>query len=753
MAVPTRTLRIVLVVLAVGLLAVVVGFVGYAHFRAQRFLSGLPGRLGIDIKQETNNVTYSQSYKGRTIFTVHAAKQIQHQDGKYTLRDVGIVLYGKQGDREDRIRGSEFEYDAKEGVLTAVGDVYLDLAASGPGKPRDERKVIHAKTSGLVYRQKEQTAMTDAPVEWTTGGVTGYAVGASYAGQSGSVVLQSAVRLQGDRAGKPATLNAGHAELDRLGNVVRLESAKLMTQGVNGPETVAADWAVVHVPAGGQATPERVEAEGHVVLTGAGRGEVQAQRMDLELSAKGSPENGHLYGGVVYTDSAAARQERGTAEDARLLFDAGGKPVHATLVGAVRLDEKAGENARHLESDRLELALSGGNKAMLRGAEATGKSGAELRLTDAGLKGRSVTTVQAAKLTGRFGPGGVVTGLDGLGHTAVERDLAGPGGAFLSKDTSTGEVLRLEFHSGANGRAELVRAAQSGGVATVRESAPKEAGMAVEVERSKAADLLYDAASDKVFLSGGVQIVDAGSVLFADHATVDRTSGEGTADGTVRVNYAQAGGGGEPVHVTAARAVAHESSGLAEFFAAPGGKVRMWQAGTTVEAPVIDFDRTGKRVLAKDGVRAVLVGAKGDPVRVFGSAMTYADGPRTLEVAGPVRVEQTGGTLTARQGTVFLAADGAAQKADAVGFAGGKVERVVGVGSVEIVQPGRKATGERLVYTAADETFVLTGKPKMVDEVRGTVTGTSLTFKRGEESVIVAGGDGTRVRTETRVKE
>ena len=130
--------------------------------------------------------------------------------------------------------------------------------------------------------------------------------------------------------------------------------------------------------------------------------------------------------------------------------------------------------------------------------------------------------------------------------------------------------------------------------------------------------------------------------------------------------------------------------------------------------------------------------------------MTYYDAARTAGGAGPVRVvDDAHGTLTAKDGTVYLlpASAGAAGS-----LLGGKVDRVVGVGSVVVTQPGRKATGERLVYTAADETFVLTGAPKLTDAVNGTVTGTSIRFKRGDESVVVS-GEGGRVRTETRVKQ
>ena len=94
------------------------------------------------------------------------------------------------------------------------------------------------------------------------------------------------------------------------------------------------------------------------------------------------------------------------------------------------------------------------------------------------------------------------------------------------------------------------------------------------------------------------------------------------------------------------------------------------------------------------------------------------------------------------------------------GFMGGSVERMVVTGHIEMEQPGRRATGEQLVYTASDGMFVLTGtpagRPKVAGRQRGTVTGTSLRFHSGDDSVVVSNGGesgaGQRVRTETRVK-
>ena len=95
-------------------MVVLAGFFGYARYKLHRALVDLPGRLGATITKEFNGYTYSQSDHGKTVFTIHASKAVQHTDGTLTLHDVSMILYGKKGDRADRISGDEFEYDTKE---------------------------------------------------------------------------------------------------------------------------------------------------------------------------------------------------------------------------------------------------------------------------------------------------------------------------------------------------------------------------------------------------------------------------------------------------------------------------------------------------------------------------------------------------------------------------------------------------------------------------------------------------------------
>jgi lipopolysaccharide export system protein LptA len=304
----------------------------------------------------------------------------------------------------------------------------------------------------------------------------------------------------------------------------------------------------------------------------------------------------------------------------------------------------------------------------------------------------------------------------------------------------------------------------------------------------------------------------------------DQKTGDAVADGAVKVSYLQVGeskgtagareskGGasaddGEPVHVVAARAELKHDAGTAVFYGAADSPARLWQGASQVEAPVIQFEQKQKRLAARGSgqgapmaVHAVLTSAarpdrpragadaaKASVFQIASRELAYSDEKREAQFTGGVEVTSADGRMLGQRATVYLQAArtggaeaamegahvpgagheapgsfGAGHEAPGLfgGIMGGGVEQMVVDGDIVLDQPGRRASGEHLVYTAGDGTFVLTGTPsappKVVDEQRGTVTGTLLEFHAGDESVVVSNGGsgaGHRVRTETRVKK
>src|SRR6266851_3344188 len=839
-SVSIERLRVWLLVGAGLLVMVIAAFLGYAHYRAHRFIKNLPAKLGAEISQETNGFTYSQSVRGKTLFTIHAAKAVQRKDGKATLHDVGIVLYGRQEDRTDRIYGSEFEYDQRSGVIRAMGEVHLDLqapAADARGKAdyaagkdlhgagelgaggKDDR-LIHVKTSGLVFLRELGGAATDQDIEFEYNGMNGQAKGADYSSDTGVLVLQSAVKVNGLQRGQPVVLTAARAELDRINNRVTLAQAKYVSVGetAGNGQTAQAQRAIVHMRKDG--APERVEAEGEVTLTQGDGGRVTAQRADTVLNANNQPQSVRLYGGVRYGADEPLRQAKGEAKEGLATFDRMGRLEHVALNGAVHLDERvraseaASElwNERELEAGTVELALAaeGAGKPQIREAKASGD--ARLKVVNAAAKGGRGPTSSALAgdvLTAHFVEAGGRQRLEqvrGMGHTALRR-VSETG----VEDTSSGDTIDVLFAKAkadagrgvagtqarkaktkaaeGQGAEEISSAVQQGNVVMTHRPVrrPGDSGAAGE-QRATAEKAVYDGPTERVTLTGGVKVTDAGSALWAEKVAMEQRSGDGVAEGSVKASYLQAKAGeaasGEVVHVLAARAEMKRAADQVTFYGAAGGQARLWQGGSQVEAPVILFDQKQRRLMARGAgqgaamaVHAVLVrgeaarsgAGKAGAVRVTSRELNYSDEARKAEFSGGVQVDSADGRMRGQQAVVYLQAAGAGsgkpvaagKPAGAGGFLGGSVQQVVLMGRIEMDQPGRRATGEQLVYTADDGLFVLTGTaaapPKVMDDVRGMVTGASLQFHAGDESVVISNGGnsgaGQRVRTETRVKK
>jgi lipopolysaccharide export system protein LptA len=272
-------------------------------------------------------------------------------------------------------------------------------------------------------------------------------------------------------------------------------------------------------------------------------------------------------------------------------------------------------------------------------------------------------------------------------------------------------------------------------------------------------------------LSGSPRVVDNGMTTTARTIRMNRSTGDAIAEGNVKSTYsdlkAQPDGGllasSDPIHVTSRSMTAHRSPAIAVYT----GDARLWQNANVVEAPSLQFDRDKRSLLAqaipKGGapgtaaqpVSTLLVqvdkSGKATPILITSARLTYADAERKILLEGGVTAKGSDTTLTGRQMTVFLVARSQSEAARSPGTPG-LVERIVVEDRVVITQPRRHATGERLVYTAAEDKFVLTGgTPSIFDAERGKITGDSLTFYRHDDRVLVEGKETSPTVTKTQV--
>lgn len=798
------------------LVAVLAGFLEYAHLARHRFLKDLPGKLGAEISREANGYTYSQSNGQRTLYTIHAAKFIQRKNNVVTLRDVGVVLYDTAG-HADRIFGKEFEYDQKAGVMRAAGEVSLDLAAPAPGNAREraayaagaptakaeeteeesaaDPQAVHVRTRGVEFRQKEGVATTDQKVEFHYGAVEGSAVGADFRSDTGVTVLRSQVELRAVRNGKPLHVTASHAELDRQRQEVRLERAEATGAGLGGEQNLAsADRATVLLRT--PELPEEVLVVGSVMLRGRGA-TVRAARGELLMGEGDKPRSGELAGGVQYSAEKAARHVEGAADAVHVGFAAGGVLERVRLAGGASAREREAAGDRTLVATGMDLLfapVAGGRAAdrrvWLRQATATGNARLVAHQATAAASGGRVRTDELAgdTLMAHLRQAGLreeVLSVEGTGHTAIHRE--GRDGAALA---SSGDRLTAAFAAaGVHGQGQTIETAEQVGHVQVEQRTAADAGKPSSLSRGSADRARYGATTDSVTLDGGVQLRQEAGLLWADEVVMKQGNGDVAANGRVRASYRAAGASGEPVEVQAERAEMQHEAGVATFFGVQGRPARMWQGGSSVEAAVIELEQKAQTLRAHGAagmseagaVRTVLAvtsqqkvdapmkaGKGGQPqqvTRIVSQALVYTDLTRQALFTGGVQVVEGTLRLRGEVATVFLLPakrDSSAAGVRTSPFPGsGSLDRIVTTGSVHVDETGRQATGDRLVYTAADRVSVLTGStdkpPVVTDTENGTLSGAEIRFTPGDNgtSTVVVSGGGTsrpKVRKDTRAR-
>jgi lipopolysaccharide export system protein LptA len=109
-------------------------------------------------------------------------------------------------------------------------------------------------------------------------------------------------------------------------------------------------------------------------------------------------------------------------------------------------------------------------------------------------------------------------------------------------------------------------------------------------------------------------------------------------------------------------------------------------------------------------------------------------------------MDHAGATLEANQLDAYFSKSTPGQPSE--------LKRAVATGSVTVVEPGRRAAGDRAEYFAADGRIELSGGPPMLyDTEKGFTTGRVLTFFTGSDSLQVDGGQGSRALSKHRLSQ
>jgi lipopolysaccharide export system protein LptA len=805
MPLPVYRLRRWLAVIAVLFTVVVAGMYFSARLRQRNVLKELPNKIGIDIKQTAAGFQFSKSDGKRTLFTVQAGSLKQFQlDGSAQLHNVSIILYGRDSSRFDQIYGDDFSYDKKSGNVTAHGEVQIDLEANpsgltGPdqGTPRELKNPIHLETKDLIFNQNSGDASTDARVDFRTPQATGWAVGVQYSGKTNTLTLisqihvtlggQSAATLFATRARithDPHQVVLEHAHLERESGTVQAEEATFFLGPDNEVQRVLATGNVNAMTAGHDADQMRARADeadmsligkqnllrtatltGNVHVERAGSQPMQgdAGRAILDFLGRNQLQKVHAMDGVRLTQHADTTNPPPTSTSERTSqpqdFDLTAPIVDFFVAAGRRLDHAETSGAARITISPTQTSSPANAPASARTIVTAGRFDAKFAATSGG----------SSRLTSV--------------HGAPDAKIANltPG---LPDRVSTSQTLDAAFLP-QGGIASII---QQGNVAYSDGQVPSKRTQAW------ADKALYTPADRILVLTGSPRVSEGGMVTTARTIRINRATDDAFAEEDVKSTYSelqeQPNGAllasASPIHVTAATMTAHNSPAVALY----RGNARLWQDANIVEAPSIQFDRD-RRFLVAQGtatrpVSTVLVQAKlaqpgkaeqdgappskalakgepkatakseekpanGGPVAITSARLTYADAERLAHYEGGVVAKGT--NFTASSSTMDAYLRPRSQTSSNQSLAGpGQLDHLVAKGNVVVQQPTRRAEGKTLVYTTADDKFVLTGGPPSIfDAERGKVTGVSLTFFRGDDRVLVEGEASTPVVTQTRV--
>jgi lipopolysaccharide export system protein LptA len=176
------------------------------------------------------------------------------------------------------------------------------------------------------------------------------------------------------------------------------------------------------------------------------------------------------------------------------------------------------------------------------------------------------------------------------------------------------------------------------------------------------------------------------------------------------------------------------------------GSARLWQGDTAIQGDQVNLDDATGNLTAHGKVRSTFMleqddttSKKRERVATIASAedLVYEESSRRATYTKSARLSGEQGDLHADKIELYLKASG------------NELERVEGYDKVTLRSEGRQAAGDRLTYFAADEKYVMSGKPvRITAECRDT-SGTTLTFFRSVDTITVDGNEEKRTQTKS----
>ncbi|RPJ63381.1 MAG: LPS export ABC transporter periplasmic protein LptC [Acidobacteria bacterium] len=667
----------------------------------------------------------------RQQYDVHYDQLLTYQDGRSRFVGVRLRIPDREG-REFRISAREAEATSGESEVVLRGDV----AVSGSDG-------LEIRAAEAFYQAADGVVRAPGEVLFSKGRMSGSSVGMTFNREQDLLTLLDRVRLTvaagGEEDAEPATIEAGTGVLARRDKQVRLDRAVKIVREAG---TLEADQAV------GYLTDD----------------EQQLKALELRGSAR-----------MTGAPGAAGGMRAMTARDMDLAYGPDGRTLERALLvsnASIELSGEAAGPGRRVAADRLEITLAPD------GTTVTGLDGdARVRVDLPAAAETPTRVVTARQLRGRGTP---EAGLKSAVFTD-EVVFTETGARGTADRTARSARMELALTNGF----DRIDSAQFGGGVTFDE------GTMTAASR----DARYDLERRLLLLSGTDARTGRLPRVRDERATIEapkidiglegrRIKAAGGVKSELRPEASGAKGAATPARAPKADEAGEKRlpsllkkdqpvSATADALAYDGadsrlvytGRAQLWQGDTSVKGDEVTLDdRKGDLTATGQVVTRMLLEQVNDKTKArekvsslaTSARLVYEEEGRKATYSDDARMNGPQGDLHAATIELFLSEEGnevtrlEAYSGSSPGSAAAVTPApATAAGGVSIkTTDGRRATGLRLTYFAADERYVMTGLPVKIEEECRETTGRTLTFFKSADRIIVDGNE--RKRTEVK---
>ncbi len=716
-------------------------------------------------EQQLSGFSFTRSEGGRVVFSIHSTRTVAFGDDSATvLEEVVAEIFGRQGDRRDVIRTARCEYDTVSGDFFIPGAVEIELDHSGAPDGDSQETRLKVETSQLRFHQDSATASSRQAVTFRYGPLAGQGKGLRYAAQEELVEVESDVRLILDPpagSGKPPLqFTASRLELDKDAGLIRLYPPVL---GRRGNQRLVAEQAILYLD-------ERGHIRQVVLEGGVEAGEETATRTLTLLSERATawfdPESRELTSLEANQGSEVRLEEAGRstflkAREIKALFSAddfqvreivatGDAQLRSEILPDTGLEGDGRETKAGVKPPRGEVFL-------LRGPEL------RFTLRPGGGSLERLVTEENARLE--------MTRADGAGERKrITADR------FVAHFDEQSRLERFEAYPRARLEVEPGPSTASSGAVAKRSESDRLTGFfnssdgtLVRLEqvghfryfegerRARAERADYSALRQEFVLQGEPVLWDSNSRITARKITLDERTEKVEARGEVRGTHfyndpSKLSSNRDPYDSIPTNVIADSAVlwGRTQKVRYEGG-VRAWRGQDVITAAVLEVFRRERRVEAEGKVSTSYVqrlsgtgsGGRPLPVTISSDSLKYSGEEGQATYLGNVALRTAQTSIQAARMDVLFSRKGEGEVA--------QVEQATGEGQVVMIQPGRRAEGERMTYLPETGEIILEGGPPVAyDQQRGSTTGQRLTFSLTGDSIGVHGGENSPTITRHR---